>query len=353
MSLIRLPYIDHFKDRHGTTRYYFRRPGGKRTPLPGYPGSDEFMRAYAAAEANEPPPEASRERGEPGTFDRLLGLYFASVDYKRLKAPTQRAYRLAMEKLVRDEKIGHRTVSGLKREHIKKMMAARVDRPAAANGALKKLRILIKFAIDLGWRQDDPTIALRKLKEGEHHTWTDEEIAAFEAKWPTGTLQGTAFALLLFTGQRLSDVVRMSWRDVDAAGTAIQVTQEKTGTKLWIPLHPDLTVALGVWPKTHFTLVTTAYGEPFTAKGFGNKMADAITAAGLPDRCVTHGIRKAAARRLAEAGCTTHQVASITGHKSLAEIERYTREVNQRTTAGAAILKIASRKRKEDEQGGS
>ncbi|WP_050783436.1 tyrosine-type recombinase/integrase [Methylobacterium nodulans] len=95
--------------------------------------------------------------------------------------------------------------------------------------------------------------------------------------------------------------------------------------------------------------MTTTYGDPFSAKGFGNKMADAIAAAGLPDRCVTHGIRKAAARRLAEAGCTTHQVASITGHKSLAEIERYTREVNQKATAGAAILKIASRKRADEE----
>lgn len=80
---------------------------------------------------------------------------------------------------------------------------------------LKKLRILVRFAIDKGWRHDDPCARVKKFPEGEFHTWTDDEIAAFERRWPLGTLARTAFALLLYTGQRRSDVVRMAWPDVE------------------------------------------------------------------------------------------------------------------------------------------
>ena len=343
MSRIRLRYVDHFTDRHGNVRYYFRRPGGKRTPLPGLPGSEAFMAAYAAASA-APENRPEKQRGEPGTFDRLVALYYQSTEFKTLKAPTQRAYRLAIERLLRIEDMGGRPVRGINRAIIKNIMAKRADRPSAANDALKKLRILIKFALDLGWRDTDPTIRISKLKEGEHHTWTDAEIEAFEARWPIGSQQRTLFALLLYTGQRVSDVAAMSWRDVSLDGRRIRVTQEKTGTKLDLALHDDLLHALAAWPKGEGAIVPTAWGRPFSVKGLGNKMADAIDDAGLPEACVAHGLRKAAARRLAEAGCTAHEIASITGHRSLAEVERYTRAAEQRRLNDAATLKLGSRR---------
>ena len=89
-------------------------------------------------------------------------------------------------------------------------------------------------------------------------------------------------------------------------------------------------------------IVVTEFGKPFSEHGFGNWMADAITAAGLPDACVTHGIRKAAARRLAEAGCTPHEIQSITGHTTLKEVERYTAAVSREALATAAIGKVAN-----------
>lgn len=340
MTRLRLKYVDHFTDRNGHLRYYFRRPGGVRTPLPGSPGSGEFMAAYQGA-LNEAPTKKPKERGAHGTFDRLLQLYFESPEFLRLKAPTQRAYRLAMERLLKLENIGHRKVNEMRREHVKRILAKRVDRPCAANDALKKLRILIRFAMDLDppWRRDDPTIKIKKQAEGEHHTWTDEEISAFEARWRVGSQQRTAFALHLYTGQRTSDVVRMSWRDVDEAG-AIQVVQQKTGAKLWIPLHPDLRAILSAWPKSHIAILTTAFGKPFSVKGLGNRMADAIDAAGLPERCVTHGLRKAAGRCLAEAGCSEKEIAAVTGHASLEEVARYTKAANQKKLAIAAIGKM-------------
>ena len=101
--------------------------------------------------------------------------------------------------------------------------------------------------------------------------------------------------------------------------------QEESDEKLVIPMRPILQRELALHKKTHVVILATEWGKPFTVKGFGNFMSDAIRAAGLPARCKAHGLRKAAARRLAEAGCTAKQIQAITGHKALAEVERYTR----------------------------
>jgi hypothetical protein len=91
-------------------------------------------------------------RGNPGTFDRLTQLYFASPEYLRLTPGTQRTYALVIERLIRDENIGHRLVAEMTREHVKRFVAKRAATPGAANDRLKKLRILVRFAIDNGWR---------------------------------------------------------------------------------------------------------------------------------------------------------------------------------------------------------
>jgi enterobacteria phage integrase len=337
LTRIKLRYVDHFTDRHGHVRHYFRRRLGSRTLLPGLPGSTEFMQAYQAAldGAALAAPITKRTRGAPGTFDSLVQLYLESSDFARLAPSTRRAYKLVIERLVRDENIGHRLVPQMERKHVSAIVARRKGTPGAANDVLKKLRILLRFAIDNGMRKDDPTLRIKSFAEGTFHTWTDEEIAAFEAHWPTGTRERTAFALFLYTGQRLGDVRRMSWRDVE--GSMIKVIQGKTKAELWIPLHPGLSAALAAWPRTHMVMLTTHYGEPHSVKGLGNWMAATIAQAGLPDRCVTHGLRKAAARRLAEAGCTAHQIMSITGHQSMKEVERYTKAVEQKRLAVTAI----------------
>ena len=306
------------------------------------------MNAYQSALGNNDVSPQRNHRGAPGTFDRLIEDYFGSPEYARLAKSSQRAYRLVIERLVRDENIGHRLVREMNREHVKRMVAKRAATPGAANDVLKKIKILTRFAIDNGWRRDDPTIRIKTFSEGEFHTWTDQEIFAFEERWPAGTRERTAFALLLYTGQRLSDVAKMSWRDLE--GFIIRVVQGKTGAKLSIPLHPNLATVLHNWPKTHVAILTTSFGKPFTSKGFGNWMADKIADAGLPEHCVTHGLRKAAARRLAEAGCSANEIAAVTGHATLKEIARYTKAAEQEGLAAAAIRRLARRTGNKDSQ---
>jgi len=338
VSKIRLKYVDRFTDRHGSVRYYFRRGKGARVPLPGLPGSSEFMAAYQSAADGIEPPKAKPQRGEPGTIDRLVSEYFQSSEFLRLRKTTQAHYRQDIERLVIEEKIGHRTVAGLRKEHIKIILARRASKPGAANTVLTKLKVLMKFAIESEQRQDDPTIGIRRFSLGEIHTWTDRQIEQYEERWPVTTKERLAFALLLYTGQRRSDVVRMSWRDID--DDIIQVTQQKTGEKVWIPIHPNLKQILNAVRKDHISIITSSRGKPYTGKSFGAWLSGKISKADLPGECVTHGLRKAAARRLAEAGCSSKEIASITGHRSLSEVERYTKEADKKQLAKAAVRRL-------------
>jgi integrase len=338
VTRVKLKHVDRFVDRHGRERHYFRRGHGPRVLLPGMAGSPEFMIAYQAAVAGQEVCGVVSQRGDPGTFERLAKDYFESPDFARLAGSSQRAYRGVIERLVADEQIGHRLVREMTRAHVQKIVARRADTPGAANDVLKKLKILMHFAIDNGWRKDDPTVRIKKFAAGEFHTWTDEEIGVFEGAWPLGSKERCAFALLLYTGQRASDVARMDRADLAEGG--IWVVQQKTRARLLVPVHPNLQLALAGFDGAEGTLLKTGVGQPFTAKGFSNFMADRIGEAGLPDRCVTHGLRKAAARRLAEAGCSANEIASITGHVSLEEVARYTKAAEQKKLARAAIGRL-------------
>jgi integrase len=338
MAIIKLRYVESFKDRQGKIRHYFRRSHGPRVVLKGLPGSDEFMAAYQTALSQKDRLEVAKDRHAPGTFARLIEDYFLTPNFLSLKSSSQAVSRGIMERFAAEQ--GHRLVSQMKREHVLKLVGAKASTPAAANNFLKKLRVLIGFAIDTGVRKDDPTIRIKKFPEGEHHTWNDIEITQFEKTFPIGSFQRMAFALHLYTGQRRDDVRRMAWSDIE--GDLIWVEQEKGDAKLYIPIHSELRLVLDKWPRQHVTMLVGSRGKPYTVESYGNLMADAIDAAGLPKRCVLHGVRKAAARRLAEAGCSANEIAAITGHKSLNEVERYTRAADQKILARSAIRRLPS-----------
>lgn len=124
---------------------------------------------------------------------------------------------------------------------------------------------------------------------------------------------------------------------------SIWVMQQKTGAKLSIPLHRDLLAVLALAEREHMTILITMYGRAFTVDGLSQWMRDAITAAELPLDCQPHGLRKAAGRRLAEAGCSANEIMSVLGHKTLAEAERYTRQADQARLATAAVVKLEAR----------
>lgn len=338
MTKIELPYIKAYKDRHGKMRYYFRCPGAPTVALPGQPGSREFLDAYNAAKEHAPR-EIGEDRNQPGSFSALIALYYKSGAYRDLGEITKKTYRNDLERF--RAKHGGMSVKALQRKHVTAMLDAIVAQGKSPKSLRRILGILLTLAHERGWRQDNPMTGMRRPRKASDgfHSWSEEEISAYEAQWPSGTRERLALSLLLYTAQRRADVVNMGRQHLE--GDKIRVAQAKSGgrTKLLIKLAAPLKAELGKVPGNQMTFLQTQYGQPYTAAGFGNWFRENCKAAGLPDGCTAHGLRKAAARRLAEAGCTAHEIMAVTGHKNLSEVTLYTEAADQERLAREAMEK--------------
>jgi integrase len=336
MTRFRLKYTHEFIDRTGKLRRYVRPPGHRATPLPGAPGSAEFMRIYQAALDAASVPKIGASHTRAGSVSAATVGYYSDASFRALALGTRKMRRAILEQF--RNSYGDRQIAGLQRVHILKLLGSR--KPFAARNWLKTLRGLMQFLVASGQRNDDPTagIKLPKTQAGEIHSWDEAEIAKYEAWHAIGTSARLAFALPLYTAQRRSDIVgigRQHLRD-----GVLVVRQQKTGRVLEIPVHPRLAEILAVTPNEHLTFLTTSSGKPFSPAGFGNQFRKWCSEAGLPKRCSVHGLRKAACRRLAEAGCSEHQIAAISGHLSLSEVQRYTRAASQAKMARAAMATV-------------
>lgn len=338
MTNLKLRHVHAFTDRHGKRRHYFRKPGHPRVSLPGLPGSAAFMAAYQTALAGEPL-SIGAGRSAPGSMAALVAAWYGSAEFRRLSPASQTNYRRILAAFLTAH--GDKLVADLEGRHVRVLLDGKTDTPAAANKLLSLLKVLMRYAVERGWRADNPTLYVRRLryKTDGFPTWTEEDIARFEAHWPLGTRARLALALLLYTGQRRGDVIPMGRQHL--RGAAIDVKQAKTGERLLIPLHPALREAIDAHPSGHLAFMVTEAGRPFASgNAFYNWFTDCARKAGIAPGMSPHGLRKAAARRLAEAGCTPHQIASVTGHASLKEIERYTKAANQKEMAEVAMSRI-------------
>jgi integrase len=327
--------VQAFIDRHGKPRYYLRRPGHKPVPLPGLPWSPSFMAAYQAAMEDAPRVEIGAARTKPGTVAAAVVSYFDSWAFRNLADETRRTRKNILERF--REQYGDKRIALLQPDHVKAILAAKAGTPQAANNFLKTVRALLQHCITAGLRTDDPTHGIRgaKIKTDGYRTWTEADIEAFEARHPVGSRARLALALLLYTAQRRSDVVRMGRQHVRHG--ALSVRQQKTGRALEIPVHPALQAVLDATPSHHLTFLTTRGGKPFSPAGFTNWFRDMCNEGGLPRGTSAHGLRKAACRRLAEAGCSANLIAAVSGHRSLREVQRYTEAADQARMARSAM----------------
>jgi integrase len=241
-------FVNGFIDRHGKPRFYLRRRGFKSVPLPGLPWSPQFMEAYENALAGQPL-QIVRSRTKPGTIRALAMSYFNSLAFRSMKPSTQSVYRNIIDRFCVEH--GEKGAATLKREHITRLMATRAEKPESANGLRKVLRAMMKHAVDIGLREDDPTRDVKaiRVKSDGYHTWTETEIEQFETHHRPGTRARLALALLLHTGQRRGDVVRIGRQHIRDG--VIHVRQQKTGMELAIPIHSTLAAIIAETPADH------------------------------------------------------------------------------------------------------
>ncbi len=336
--------VSSYPDRHGKLRYRYRSKNldyAFKSPF----GTPEFEKEYQACLLGNKP-NIGVENVRPGSMKALAALYYRSSWFLDLADSTKANYRNIIERFlkrkVNGKLYGDLLVTGLERKHLQRILSAMADTPHAANNLLKKLRILLAYAVEIGMRNDNPATGIRlyRTKSKGHHSWSEAEIAQYESKHPLGTKARLALDLLLHTAQRRSDVVKMGRQHLKA--NMIRVRQVKSGEmiELWLPVSPAFAATL---PKNNMTFLMGEHGKPYSAKGFGARFKKWCVEAGLK-HCSAHGLRKASARRLAEAGCTPHQIASMTGHKTLSEVEHYTRAAEQIKLAQQATENLSNRR---------
>jgi integrase len=329
MTRIRLKFVHEFCDRHGRLRYYFRRHN-KQTPLPGLPGSAEFMATYQAALGEiTVQPQIGASKTKPGTVNAAIVGYYQSLAFRELAPGTQKMRRAILERFRNDH--GDKRIATLPTKFIVHVLSQM--KPVAARNWLKTLRHMLDVAVAEGFRADNPTsgIKLPKHKSHSHHAWTDDEIAQFASAHPLGTKARLSFALLLETAQRRGDVIRMGPQHlrVGPKGPELYVKQAKTGTELLIPISDELQAALDATPSVHLTFLVTKSGRPFSGNDFSEQFRAWCDAAGLQQRCTAHGLRHASLTRIANDGGSSHQIAAFGGHKSLSMVQRYTKGADQ------------------------
>ncbi|GAK33276.1 site-specific tyrosine recombinase XerC [alpha proteobacterium Q-1] len=345
---IRLKYVVEDIDRHGNVRLYFRR-NGKKIRLPGPVGSQDFLAAYQTALAGESRPnlQPSKKLGHivPGSVRALCIEYFKSAMFRELDPRTQKVRRSILERFCEHKSDGEKPFALLQPKHIRKLRDEMMDRAAAANGMVKALRQLYTFAVRYDLHDRNPASDVEYLASKNpdgFHSWSLDEIEKYEEKHPVGTMARLALALALYTGQRRSDLVQMGKQHVRDGWLIF--TQHKNRNRhpvrQEIPIVPELQRIID---RTHgtgdLTFMVTAFNRPFTSNGFGNRFRKWCNEAELP-QCSVHGLRKAAAARLAEQGCTEFEIMAITGHRTSKEVTRYTRAASQKTRAESALKRI-------------
>ena len=316
MTRVRLRYLHCFRDRNGRARYYFRYRD-QRWPIPA-PGATGFATAYDALLAQiAANPFRGRHNIEfmPGSLAWAIEKFLASPLYRARAESTKRNYRRVFDQL--REKYGTGLLRDLKLWHVRAMRnEIAATSTTAADIAMRLISALWNFATEnLGLELDaEPTHGVPRIHETkhEHEPWPPELIERFfrEAR---PSLRWAA-RLALYTGQRRSDLVKMKWSQFD--GEFIEVRQQKTGALVSIPCHKLLRAELESMPRVAETILVGERGAPLVSQSLSAMIGRALRAMGVEGYSI-HGLRKNAAVALADAGCTPHEIAAITGHKTL------------------------------------
>lgn len=339
-------------DRHGSQRVRFRWRKVSRY-VAGKPWSPDFMEIYGRllAEATPPPsaPAIGASRSAPHSLGALIKAYLASPPFLNTAAETQRTRRNILGRFAAahgdkplyyiDAKTGDRIML-LERSGMQKLVNEKAATPSAQRNFVNTTRAMFKWALKEGRIVDNPTLGIERepIRTEGYRTWSEPDIARFEATHAIGSTARLAMTIMLYTGARRGDAVRLGPANI--VGDRVIFTQEKTGLDVNILLHPKLAAVIAATPTIGLrTFLVTKWGKPYRKTGFGNRIPNWCDAAGCPN-VSSHGLRKACATRLAEIRATTSEIACILGHKTLVEAELYTRAADRKRLAGSGMAKL-------------
>jgi integrase len=278
-------------------------------------------------------------RSKPGSVAATVAAYFLSTQFAELAPGTRNARRCLLQRF-RDEH-GEKPIGAMPPKFIALMLSSM--KPHAARNYFKAIRALCQFAVSVEMIESDPTQGIKRPKAKTEHRrpWTDSEVEQYERAHPIGSKARLGFALGLYTVQRLGDVIRMGRQHIHDG--ELMVRQNKTGTSLSLPVVPELRAIIDATPGEHLTFLVKKTSRPYCGTEFSGQFRAWCDEAGLPKGCTFHGLRATGCTRLADAGCSAHEIAAWSGHMTLKEVERYTKSANQKRLAVSAMARIANK----------
>lgn len=311
-------------------------------PRPGYRRVSKRLADGSAREYWYPKKRVRQPRHAAGTIGALIIAYKQSQEWRDHSPATQTNYSIYLRIL---ERRPDALVAALRRREILDLRDAIAETRGrgAATVFIRVTSALLNWAVDREWIESNPANRIRLTGGGHLQAWTREQADQAEAALPEPYRRVVIVAR--YTGQRRGDLIRMRWTDWHDG--ALHVVQQKTGTALAIPIHPILHRELMTWRQNAASefILTTHTGRQWRGEHLSSMLPIALQRIGLPP-LGAHGLRKLAATALAEAGCSTHEIAAITGHKSLSMVQLYTASHDQQRLARAAIIRLSRRPKK-------
>lgn len=336
----RPPHLHRETTRHGRAVWYVRVGRGPRVRLRAAYGTPEFEAEYRAAVSGAPLPAA----GKPGagTLAWVIARYRESTAWLDLSPATRKQREAILKQVVASA--GNEPVSRITKAAIIKGRERRKATPAQARHFVRTMAGLFRWARDADLATVDPTEGVSvpsQSKEG-HLTWTDEDCASFESRWPVGTRERVAYAVLLYTGLRRGDAVVFGRQHVKAVtrnladGTTETfrvgtIKTEKTGEWVTFRISAELEEAIASGPIGDLAYIAGEKGRPMTKEAFGNWFRRACQAAGVPG--TAHGLRKALATRYADRGASESELDARFGWSGGKMAAHYTRKANRKRLA--------------------
>lgn len=327
-------------DRHGKLRHRLRRTvEGRRIDcyLPGPFGSVEFIAAYEEAMAGA---RSTAARTATDTVAYLVDRYIASRPFRDLAGTTQSAKLGRMDWIRR--MVGDVRYADLEPRHIAALMEKKGG-PAAANRLKKDLGQIYRHAAKAaGYTGRNPAALAdsHKTDSDGFHTWTDGEIAAYREHHASGTMPRLALEIFLGTGAARQDAAALTRTNI--RGGKLTYRRGKTGQAVTVPIVPELAAEISQVPPDRLVLITKRSGRTLSADTLGRSFRAWCAKAGLPAKCTAHGLRKAGARRLAEASATEYEIMAFLGHANPTVAAHYCAAANRGTMAAAGVAKLRS-----------
>ncbi len=334
----RPPFLHREITRHDKVVWFVRRGHGARIRLKADYDTKEFWAEYRDALSGSAP---TRTRAAPktNTLAWAIDRYRRSSDWATL-APATRKQRENILKAV-ETVSGDAKLADISDDDIRDGREDRAATPHSANNFLKAMRGLFAWAVEYKHVKVDPTKGVTMLKGRNDrfgfHTWTEDEVARFEARWPVGTRERLAFDILLYTGLRRGDAVRLGRQHI--RGNVIVMRTEKTDEDVIVPVLEPLARSIAAARVGDLTLIVTERGMPFVKESFGNWFGEVCRASGCPGSA--HGLRKAGATRAAENGATDKQLMAMYGWRDSKMATHYTRRADKLRLATEAAHLVA------------